>query len=115
MAGVFHPFSQSNPAYRAQIDEEETRLRRLISRHPGSRSLSTYLIFLLAANDRYAAAIRECRRILRLYPEDPVALLWKEVVRLRWHEADRRQRIRRSLRRGRRWRRVSSDACSQSE
>ncbi|MGE3151134.1 MAG: hypothetical protein AB7G48_00775 [Nitrospiraceae bacterium] len=112
MAGVFHPFSQSNPAYRAQIDEEEARLCRLISRHPGSRSLSAYLIFLLAANDRYAAAIRECRRILSLYPKDPVALLWKELVRLRWHEAARRRRIRRPVRRGRRWQHVSPDACS---
>jgi DNA-binding SARP family transcriptional activator len=111
MAGALHPFSQSDPAYRARIDEEEARLRQLISRHPDSRSLSVYLIFLLAANDRCTAAIRECRRILRLYPEDPVALLWKELIRLRWHEVARRRRIRRSVHRDRRWQHVSPDAC----
>ncbi len=55
---------RSNPVYQARIAEEETKLRWLITRQPRSRELSYYLIFLLTANERYASAIEECRRVL---------------------------------------------------
>ena len=76
---------QFNPAYEARIAEEETKLRWLITRQPRSRELSYYLIFLLTANERYASAIEECRRVLETYPGDVIAQMWRELIHLRWH------------------------------
>ena len=82
---------QSNPAYQARIAEEEEKLRWLISRNPRSRELSYYLIFLLTANERYASAIVECRRVLEAYPVDVIAHLWRELIDLRWRRSPRRR------------------------
>lgn len=111
MDKAFHSLLRSLPAYRVRIEKEETSLRGLIARYPDSRQLSHYLIFLLAANGRYADAAQECRRILDVYPNDPVALLWRELIRLRWHHSGCRPRSGQSLRQRRRWQRVSHTAC----
>lgn len=73
------------PAYAARIAEEETKLRWLVSRHPGNRELAYYLIFLLAANRQDVKALVECRRVLRCHPGDVVAEMWKELIFIRWH------------------------------
>ena len=56
---------QSNPVYEARNAEEETKLRWLMARHPGSRELAYYLIFLLLANEQYTKSLEECREFLR--------------------------------------------------
>lgn len=111
MDKAFHSLLRSIPAYQARIEKAEASLCGLIARYPDSRQLSHYLIFLLAANGRYADAARECRRILDVYPDDPVALLWKELIRLRWHDSRCRSRPGHSPRQHRRWQRVSPTAC----
>jgi hypothetical protein len=73
---------QFSPAYEARIAEERTKLRRLITRHSGSRELAEYLIFLLLANEQYTKALVECRRVLEAHPGDVVAQLWKELIHL---------------------------------
>ena len=65
---MYDHFPQFNPTYKARIAEEEDKLRWLVARHPSNRELSYYLIFLLAANEKYAKAIEECRRVLRSIP-----------------------------------------------
>lgn len=97
---------RSNPAYQARIAEEETKLRWLITRQPSSRELSYYLIFLLAANERYASAIDECRRVLETYPGDVIAHMWRELIHLRWRRSPRRFISSRQFDRDRRWRRI---------
>lgn len=95
-----------NPAYQVRIAEEEAKLRWLITRQPRSRELSYYLIFLLAANERYASAIEECRRILETYPDDVIAHMWRELIHLRWRRSPRRLISSRQFDRDRRWRRI---------
>ena len=99
-----------NPAYQARIAEEETKLRWLITRQPRSRELSYYLIFLLSANERYASAIEECRRVLDIYPGDVIARMWRELIHLRWRRSLRRLISRRHFNRDRRWRRIPRHA-----
>lgn len=99
-----HP--QPNPSYQARIAEEEAKLRWLIARQPGNRELSYYLIFLLAAHERYARALEECRRVLETHPGDVVARMWRELIRFRWLHFPRRLASRRRVSRERRWRRI---------
>jgi hypothetical protein len=80
---------QFNPAYEAWIAEEETKPRWLIARHPGSRELAYYLIFLFLGNEQYSKSLVECRRVLEDYPWDVVARMWKEVIHLRWYRFSR--------------------------
>lgn len=101
---------RSNPAYQARIAEEETKLRWLITRQPRSRELSYYLIFLLTANERYARAFEECRRVLEAYPGDVVARMWRELIHLRWRRSLRRLISRRHFNRDRRWCRIPRHA-----
>ncbi len=101
---------QFNPAYEARIAEEETKLRWLIARHPRSRELSYYLIFLLTANELYASAIQECGRILETYPGDVIAQMWRELIHLRWHRCQRRLTSSRRFNRDQRWRRIPRHA-----
>jgi predicted Zn-dependent protease len=82
---------QLKPTYEARIAEEEAKLRWLMARQPGSRELAYYLIFLLTANERYASAIEECRRVLETYPGDIIAHMWRELIYLRWRRAPRRR------------------------
>jgi predicted Zn-dependent protease len=82
---------QSNPVYQDRIAEEEAKLRWLMTRQPGSRELAYYLIFLLTANERYASAIEECRRVLKTYPGDIIVHMWRELIYLRWRGAPRRR------------------------
>lgn len=97
---------RSNPAYQTRIAEEEAKLRWLITRQPKSRELAYYLIFLLSANERYASAIEECRRVLKTYPGDVIAHMWRELIYLRWRRAPRRRVSDSRLSRDRRWRRI---------
>ena len=83
-------FLQSNPAYEARNAEEETKLRWLMARHPGSRELAYYLIFLLLANEQYTKSLVECRRVLEIYPGDVVARMRRELILLRWRRPSRR-------------------------
>ena len=99
-----------NPAYEARIAEEETKLRWLITRQPRSRELSYYLIFLLTANERYASAIEECRRVLATYPGDVIAHIWRELIHLRWRRSPRRLISSRQFDRNLRWRRIPRHA-----
>jgi len=82
-AGWTEPLSRNHRSYAARLDDEETKLRWLMSRHPGSLELSYYLIFLLAANARDALAFEECRRVLEAHPDDLIARVWSELLRLR--------------------------------
>jgi hypothetical protein len=77
------PLSRLHPSYSARLEEEEAKLRWLISRHPGSLELAYYLIFLLAANARYEEAFEECRRVLDAHPDDLIVRVWRELIRLR--------------------------------
>ena len=72
-----------------------------------SRELSYYLLFLLAANGRDEQAIEECLQILKRYPDDQIAHMWRETIRLRWHHSARRQVSVRKFTRNRRWHRLS--------
>lgn len=76
--------SNFTPAYEARLAEEETKLRWPIARHPGNRELAYYLIFLLAANGRYAQALMECHLVLECYPGDIVGEMWRELIHIRW-------------------------------
>ena len=99
------------PAYEARIAEEEAKLRWLIVRQPGNRELVYYLIFLLVANHRYMKALVECRRVLEAHPDDVVAHLWRELIRLRWHHfLRRRTSSRQSSNRHHRWRCIPRSA-----
>jgi hypothetical protein len=60
------------------MNDEEAKLRWLMSRQPRSVELAYYLIFLLAANARYDKALEECRRVLESRPDDLVARVWSE-------------------------------------
>jgi len=101
---------RSNPAYQARLAEEETKLRWLITRQPRSRELSYYLIFLLTANERYARAIEECRRVLETYPGDVIAHMWRELIHLRWRRPPGRLISSRQFDRDRRRRRIPRHA-----
>jgi hypothetical protein len=101
---------QFNPAYEARIAEEETKLRWLIARHPGSRELAYYLIFLLTANERYTSAIEECRRVLETYPGDIIAHMWRELIHLRWRRSPCRLTSSGHFDRDQRWRRIPRHA-----
>jgi hypothetical protein len=101
---------RSNPVYQARITEEETKLRWLITRQPRSRELSYYLIFLLTANERYASAIEECRRVLDTDPGDVIALMWSELIHLRWRRSLRRLLSSRHFDRDRRRHRIPRHA-----
>ena len=101
---------QFNPAYEVRIAEEETKLRWLIARHPKSRELVYYLIFLLLANEQYTKALVECRRVLEAHPGDVVAHLWRELIHLRWHYFPRRRTSSRRFSRHHRWRRIPRHA-----
>ena len=61
-----------NPAYETRIAEEETKLRWLITRQPGSRELAYYLIFLLTANGRYTKC--DCRNVGEF--SNPILATW---------------------------------------
>jgi hypothetical protein len=98
-------FPQFNPTYKARIAEEEDKLRWLVARHPSNRELSYYLIFLLAANEQYAKAIEECRRVLQIHPNDMVARMWTELIRIRWQHPVCRRVSRCTSDRARGWRR----------
>lgn len=76
------PLSRSNPSYSARLNDEEAKLRWLMSRQPGSLELAYYLIFLLAANARYDKALEECRRVLKSRPDDMIARVWSELLQL---------------------------------
>lgn len=76
---------QWDSAYQARIAEEEIKLRWLMTRHPGSRELAYYLIFLLTANEQYTSAIEECGRVLKSHPDDVIAHLWIELAQMRSH------------------------------
>ncbi|TKB62219.1 MAG: hypothetical protein E8D49_00440 [Nitrospira sp.] len=91
-----------NPSYESRIAEEEATLRWLIARQPRSRELSYYLLFLLAANGKDEQAIEECLQILKRYPDDQIAHMWRETIRLRWHRTARRQVSARQITRNRR-------------
>ncbi len=99
---------QEKSQYKTQIADEETKLRWLITRQPSSLELRYYLLFLLAANERYAKAIKECQRILESHPDDVIAHVWAEALLRKWLLVRCRRRIqrRRTLRGGRLWRRV---------
>jgi len=101
---------RSNPVYQTRIAEEKTKLRWLITRHPRSRELSYYLIFLLTANERYASAIEECRRVLDTYPGDVIAHMWSEFIHLRWRRSLRRLLSSRHFDRDRRGHRITRHA-----
>ncbi len=67
--------------YKAQIADEETKLRWLITRQPSSLELRYYLLFLLVTHEQYAKAIKECERILEDHPDDLIAQLWMAALR----------------------------------
>lgn len=98
-------FLRSDSSYVARIAEEEAKLRWLIARQPNSLELRYYLVFLLAAHERYNQAMNECRRILKMYPDDLVARMWAELIHLRWFCTSRRRTSFRpaQLKRIRRW------------
>ena len=96
---------QFNPSYESRIAEEEATLRWLITRQPRSLELSYHLLFLLAANGKDEQAIEECLRILKRWPNDQIAHIWRETIRLRWHRSARRQVSARHVTRNRRWHR----------
>ena len=108
---------RSNDQYRAQMAVEETKLRWLIDRQPNSLELRYYLIFLLVANERYVKAVKECQRILTMRPNDLVAQMWAELVRLRWFCASRRRASFRpsQLKRIRRWHHVCRKSSESTE
>ena len=87
------------PAYEARITEEETKLRWLISRHPESRELAYYLIFLLTANQRYVKALAACRQVLDVHPDDVVANMWRRLIHVKWREILRARVLPRQLNR----------------
>ncbi|HSA61109.1 MAG TPA: hypothetical protein VLE03_02620 [Nitrospiraceae bacterium] len=99
-----NPAPRSNAPYESRIADEEAKLRWLIARHPGIRELSYYLIFLLAAHERYAKALEECRRVLESHPGDVVARMWRELIRLRWLHFPHRRGSRPQANREQRWR-----------
>jgi DNA-binding SARP family transcriptional activator len=82
-SGCHAELVRPHPSYAARQDEEEAKLRWLIARHPGSLELAYYLIFLLAANERYEKALEECRRVLSVHPEDLIVRVWREFIGLR--------------------------------
>ena len=96
-----------NPSYESGIAEEEATLRWLIARQPRSLELSYYLLFLLAANGRDGQVIEECLRILKRRPDDQIAHMWRETIRLRWYRSARRQVSGCHVTRNRRWHRLS--------
>lgn len=96
--------------YQAQIADEETKLRWLITRQPGSLELRYYLLFLLVANElvaneRSAQAIKECERILEDHPGDVIAQVWVGMLRRQGVLAHSRQLLRccHRTQRGRIW------------
>jgi Flp pilus assembly protein TadD len=101
---------RSNSAYQGRIAEEETKIRWLIIRQPRSRELAYNLIFLLTANERYASAIEECRRVLETYPGDVIARMWRELIHLRWRRSPCRLISNRHFDRDQRWRRIPRHA-----
>ncbi|WP_447974809.1 hypothetical protein [Nitrospira sp. Kam-Ns4a] len=88
--------------YQAWLDEKERELRWLIERRTASLEIRYYLLFLLIANHRYAKALRMCREILALRPDDHMALTWS--CRLVQRVAGARRRKRRRPNPIRRWR-----------
>lgn len=104
MESNFKRIPRSDAAYETRIAEEEAKLRWLIARHPGIRELSYYLIFQLAAHERYAKALEECRRVLETYPDDVVARMWRELLRLRWLHCPNRRGSSLQGNREQRWR-----------
>ena len=100
-------FPQFNPSYESRIAEEEATLRWLIARQPRSLELSYYLLFLLAANGRDEQAMEECLKILKRCPDDQIACMWREAIRLRWYRSARRRVSTRRVARNRRWHRLS--------
>ena len=107
MARLYTHVPQFNPSYASRIAEEEATLRRLIARQPRSLELSYYRLFLLAANGKDEQSIEECLRILKRCPDDQIAHMWRETIRLRWHRSARRQVSARQITRNRRWHRLS--------
>ena len=107
MARLHTHVPQFNPSYESRIAEEETTLRWLIARQPRSLKLSYYLLFLLAANGKDEQVIEECLRILKRWPDDQIAHMWRETIHLRWHRSARRQVSARQITRNRRWHRLS--------
>jgi hypothetical protein len=51
--------------------------------------------------------IEECLRILKRWPDDQIAHMWRETIHLRWHRSARRQVSARQITRNRRWHRLS--------
>ncbi|MEW6246886.1 MAG: hypothetical protein AB1555_09270 [Nitrospirota bacterium] len=99
--------------YQIQIADEETKLRWLISRQPGSLELRYYLLFLLVANRRYMQAAKECARILERHSDDVIARIWMAALGRRLLLAQVRRAIRR--RRKRRGNRLWRHVCRYSE
>jgi|GEM_PF-4006927 hypothetical protein len=99
--------------YQIHIADEETKLRWLITRQPGSVELRYYLLFLLVANRRYIQAIGECERILEHRSDDVIARAWMAALRRRLVLEQVRRAIRR--RRKRRGNRLWGHVCRFSE
>jgi hypothetical protein len=83
--------------YKAWLDEEERKLRWLIARQPGSVELRYYLVFLLLANEQCAKALKECKHILAIDPDNLIARWWIDE----FHEERLPGLLRRSYRRWR--------------
>lgn len=81
MNGVEGDLMEQKSRYKAQITDEETKLRWLITRQPSSVELRYYLLFLLVANERYVKASKECEQILENHPDDFIAQVWMGVLR----------------------------------
>ena len=64
---------KNNPRYQVWLQEQENKLRWLIDRHCTVIEFRYYLVLLLMANRKYKKAMQECKRILRIYPNEAIA------------------------------------------
>jgi len=85
-------------SYKECINEEECKLRWLITRQAAAVELRYYLVFLLVANQQYAKALKECQGILAIAPDNLIARVWTDALHRErmpgfiWRCARRRQR-----------------------